>query len=172
MQLPRPITGDQASSRLSVVFYALILTVLIVALVLVDALLPAPTSAREMPFLPVRGLHRVVPVLPELPQPEGEILVDGEGIPLSDNPVWNLCVRGENIPVGVLRRNTDTTVHRRGWVRVAIPKSCDDYHRGSQHVWSHPDFADVQLYLADDGRLLGILTQGYVQKVYDSQTDL
>lgn len=168
MQLPRHSPLKQDSETLSVQFYALILTILIVGLALIDAFLPVPVDAREIPFLPVRGLHRVAKAPPALPVPKGEVLVDAEGRPLSRNPVWNLCVRGGDIPVGVLRRNTDTHAHRRGWVRLAVPKSCDDYRRGSPNVWSHPDFSDVQIYLSEDGRLLGILTEGYVIRSYES----
>jgi hypothetical protein len=153
MQFPRSSPSAAVPSSISVRLYALILTMLILVLVCIDVLLPDVDRAQAT----------------TLPVPRGVILTDDRGFPLSTNPVWNLCVRGSPVPVGVLRRNTDTVTHRRGRVRVSIPKSCDQYRIGSTHIWKHPDFLDAELYLSGEGKLLGVLTEGYVAKRFEAQ---
>ncbi|MEQ1849001.1 MAG: hypothetical protein ABL890_00205 [Candidatus Peribacteraceae bacterium] len=157
MQLPRPPSANGNYVRLRKSLYVLILLGLTMSLVLIDSVLP---EARAETLSP-------------LPEPLGVVFIDTAGYPLSANPVWNLCVRGSEIPVGVIRRNADTVTHRRGKVRVQIPKTCADYRIGKTNIWKHPDFLDVTVYLAHDGKLLGVVTEMYVsRRVTDYTTTL
>ncbi len=84
------------------------------------------------------------------------------GVVRSTNPVWNVCVSGHSIPLGLIRRNRDTYHYRRGHVKKEIPFTCRDYHRGDVSVWSHPDFPDLQLTLDSKGHLKGGIQEGYI----------
>lgn len=56
--------------------------------------------------------------------------VDSNGIPLSQNPVWNKCVRGTLNSLSDIRANPDIDEDGR-------PLTCADYH--TQDSWRHPD---------------------------------
>lgn len=81
---------------------------------------------------------------------------------LSSNPVWNVCISGKPISIGLIRRNRDVFDYRRGHLHVSIPYTCRDYHRGQLAVWKHPDFADLDLTLDPKGRLVGGVPAGFV----------
>jgi hypothetical protein len=100
--------------------------------------------------------HCSIPVSPRTVRLEQKQLrMDSRGRVLSSNAVWNACIRGENLTPAFLRSNSDAFIHRQGRVRVRIPLSCRDYHRGDLRVWQFPDDASVELVLDTHGKLLG-----------------
>lgn len=76
---------------------------------------------------------------------------------VSHNPVWNACVRSENLSVDLIRTNTDVFTHRQGRITKNIPYTCRDYHRGQQNLWLYPDQPGLQIFVDTKARLLGIL---------------
>lgn len=159
---------EPSQQPFSTTFFVLILFVLLGGLIAVDLCLPDTAEAKVMPLVLARGasashMHRILKdEPPPLPEPRGVVRVDPKGFIVSENPVWNKCVRGGVLPVGFIRANTDTTLHRQGRVRHLVPLSCRDYHRGHPQIWKHPDFPDLEVYLSREGKLLGLLTSGYV----------
>ena len=88
--------------------------------------------------------------------------LDTQGRVLSSNPVWNACIRGESLSLSFLRSNLDVYIHRQRRVRVRIPLTCRDYHRGDVRVWRFPEDPSVELVLDKKGRLLGDPPPEYV----------
>ncbi len=88
--------------------------------------------------------------------------VNKKGIVVSTNPVWNACVTGKKVSLGLIRANQDTYQHRQGAVEKDIPMTCRDYHRGDVNVWNHPDFPNLEITLDGKGRLIGDLPLGYI----------
>lgn len=84
------------------------------------------------------------------------------GIILSSNPVWNRCAAGGYISAGLIKSNTDVSMHRQGSIEVYRPLTCSNYHTNSENVWRHPDFADLFVTLDGKGHLVGKLPSGYV----------
>ncbi len=76
---------------------------------------------------------------------------------VSRNPVWNACIRSENLSVDLIRSNTDVFIHRQGRIVQKIPYTCRDYHRGPQNLWLYPDQPGLQIFVDSKARLLGIL---------------
>ncbi len=90
------------------------------------------------------------------------IRMNKDGVVVSSNPVWNVCVSGKTISQGLIESNTDTVSYRRGHVHVETPKTCSDYHKNSVGLWSHPDFPGLKLMLDSKGRISGTVPAGYV----------
>ena len=88
--------------------------------------------------------------------------VDRHGVVLTENPVWNACIRATPMSLSFLRSNTDTFLHRQRTVSVRIPYTCRDYHRGDPRVWTLPggDLSSA-VVLDSHGRLLGDAPVGY-----------
>jgi cysteine-rich repeat protein len=87
------------------------------------------------------------------------IRLDKLGRVATNNPVWNACIRGERIPLGIIKMNTDKVVFR-NWSR---PKSCSDYQKSSDvSVWKMPDGLELEVTLDSKGHLIGALPTGYV----------
>ncbi len=84
------------------------------------------------------------------------------GVILSSNPVWNRCAAGGYISSGLIKSNTDTSMHRQAAVEVYRPLTCSSYHTNNENVWRHPDFADLFVTLDAKGHLVGKLPSGYV----------
>lgn len=154
----------------TLVWFLLMLATLVVSLCVVESVLPARVYAMELPSGYEHVSRRLLrtpalrPLVKEtaLATPRGIVLVDQEGFAVSTNPVWNACVRGERVFVGFIHTNRDVYIHRQGRIRKEIPMTCRDYHRGNVSVWKHPDFLDAELYLDSKGKLLGVLTQGFI----------
>jgi|GEM_PF-3972601 len=125
-----------------------VLGALVSGLCVIEALLPESAHARG--------------ALSALPNPKGMIIVDTDGFVISRNPIWNSCTRSDRLLPSFLRSNPDTVTHRQGRIRVERPLSCKDYQVGIKNVWKHPDFLDVEVYLSTKGKLLGVLSSGYV----------
>jgi hypothetical protein len=83
------------------------------------------------------------------------IPLDAKGIPVSRNPVWNACVRGQGLSFDFIQSNTDRFEHRSGRLRVTRPWSCRDYHRGKLALWKYPDQPHTELLLDRRGKFLG-----------------
>lgn len=94
--------------------------------------------------------------------PVMEVHLRRDGVVVSSNLVWNVCVAGGPIGKDLIMRNRDTFEHRRGHVHRRIPYSCRDYHRGDRALWRHPDVPDLEVMLDDRGRLVGGLPWGYI----------
>ncbi len=90
------------------------------------------------------------------------VRVNKKGIVVSTNPVWNACVTGNKVSLGLIRANQDTYQHRQGAIEKDIPMTCRDYHRGDLNVWLHPDFPNLELTLDGKGRLVSDLPLGYI----------
>lgn len=90
------------------------------------------------------------------------VRVNKKGIVVSTNPVWNACVTGNKVSLGLIRANQDTYQHRQGAIEKDIPMTCRDYHRGDVNVWLHPDFPNLELTLDGKGRLVSDLPLGYI----------
>ncbi len=65
-----------------------------------------------------------VAVLPSFP-------VDKDGVPISTNPFWNMCIREAPMTFADLAKNPEVDSRGRHY-------SCDHYHR-SEYGWRHPD---------------------------------
>ncbi len=103
------------------------------------------------------------PVSAEIVRAKPKLLrIDPQGSVISSNPVWNACIRSSYLSPALLRSNQDVYEHRQGRIRVRIPFSCRDYHRGDLRVWQFPDDPSVQLVLDKRGRLLGDPPPEYV----------
>ena len=83
--------------------------------------------------------------------------LDTVGRPLSENPVWNACIRHEGLSADLLRDNRDVYVHRQRRIRVKIPLTCRDYHRGKDELWSYPDAPGAVLLLDARGRFVQLV---------------
>ncbi|MDD5055954.1 MAG: hypothetical protein PHZ00_06860 [Candidatus Peribacteraceae bacterium] len=90
------------------------------------------------------------------------IHLDRSGTPISSNPVWNACIRGQGITAALIKSNTDKALYRSGHQRTEIPWSCRDYHKGPIDVWTHPDFPGLSIVLDDRGRLMSALPADYL----------
>lgn len=75
---------------------------------------------------------------------------------ISKNPVWNACVRGENLSVDLIRMNADVFIHRQGRMIKKVPYTCRDYHPGPQNLWLYPDQPGLRIFVDKKARLLGI----------------
>ncbi len=85
-----------------------------------------------------------------------------DGVVVSSNPVWNVCVSGAPIRLGLIRHNRDTYHHRRGHMHRDIPLTCRDYHRGDTSVWKHPDFPELELTLDARGHVVAGIPSGFI----------
>lgn len=90
------------------------------------------------------------------------VRLSSEGVVRSTNPVWNVCISGHSVSLGLIRHNRETYHYRRGHVKKEIPLSCRDYHTGDIAVWSHPDFPGLEVTLDAKGHLKGGIQQGYI----------
>lgn len=86
------------------------------------------------------------------------------GTVVSQNPVWNACVSGTDLPLALIRSNKDTIMHRQGSLRKIFVRTCRDYHRGDLDLWQHPDYPGLEMQLDSKGRLLSGLPNGFVAK--------
>jgi len=151
-------------------WFLLVLAVLVSGLCIVEAMLPTPAYAHELPEGSVRVSRRFLVSEPIRIQPPAEIFpmllgtidVGDDGFVVSKNPVWNACIRGGYVLPGFIRMNPDRFLHRQGRVRKEIPLTCRDYRRGNPNVWRHPDFLSAEIFTRADGRFLGVLTEGFL----------
>lgn len=77
--------------------------------------------------------------------------------PVSSNPFWNACVRGETMTLEQIRANPDRN-------EDGLPRSCASYH--TQDSWFHPDLRVHFRWDPDTGRLA--LPQGYIPQMQQS----
>ncbi len=84
------------------------------------------------------------------------IPLDSSGIPVSNNDVWNACVRNQSLSADLIRENPDTFEHRQGRIRKKIPWSCRDYHRGEAGWWIYPDQVNTELLFTRNGQYIGV----------------
>ena len=87
------------------------------------------------------------------------IRLDKKGRVVSNNALWNACVRGDRIPLGLIQHNPDKIVDR----NYSRPKTCRDYNMGSDRsVWKMPGEFGIEVTVDAKGRLIGDLPTGYV----------
>lgn len=96
------------------------------------------------------------------PKPLTVIHLDTLGAVVSENPVWNACVRGSGITSALIKSNQDRSLQRTGRQRTWIPWSCRDYHKGPVDVWTHPDHPELSMVLDEHGKLVSALPVGYL----------
>lgn len=118
-----------------------------------DRFMIALTAPLDCLQTPVPSFSRESPNIVFLP-------VDAYGFPHSSNPVWNACVRGQGLSIDLIRSNHDTFLHRQGRIRLQIPWTCRDYHRGSLNIWLYPDVPGSQVLLDSRGRFVQIIQGG------------
>jgi hypothetical protein len=81
------------------------------------------------------------------------IRINADGYLVTSNPVVNACMRGK-ATLGLIQHNTDTVMHRQGSVITYRPRTCSDYHKGSDNVWLHPDYLSVHVMLNEKGQVM------------------
>ncbi len=99
------------------------------------------------------------PVLPERLSVQRELLLSlgSTNIPVSSNPVWNACVRNQELSFDLIQSNVDRFVHRQGSHRKELPWTCRDYHRGRLDDWIYrTNGYDLHILLSRKGEFLGI----------------
>lgn len=66
-----------------------------------------------------------------------EIQLDGSGVPVSSNTLWNKCIRGETVTLAEIKQNVLENEHE-GRTRNGVQLGdCGSYHTGS--IWYYPD---------------------------------
>jgi hypothetical protein len=80
------------------------------------------------------------------------IRVNADGFLVTSNPVVNACMRGK-ATLGLIQHNTDKIMHRQGAIVTYRPRTCSDYHKGSDNVWLHPDYIGLHVPLNDKGQV-------------------
>lgn len=143
-------------------------------LLLIDLSFASLASARLFPILSTEDFAPFSSSIPDFDKDEklhpsflrssspNILRLTKDGVVRSRNPVWNVCISGKPIRKGLVMRNVDTFEYRRGHVRLRIPFTCRDYHRGNLSVWRHPDFQDLDMFLDAKGRLIGGVPFPYI----------
>ncbi len=84
--------------------------------------------------------------------------IDADGYPISSNPVWNACIRGQGLSMALILSNPDHVEDRYGAGR---PLTCRDYHIGDVNVWTHPDHKGMEFTWIPETKKLTLPT-GFV----------
>lgn len=93
------------------------------------------------------------------------IRLNADGVVVSSNPVWNACVSGENVSLGLVKSNLDKVVDR----TFSRPKTCRDYHMGADaSAWKMPGAFGIEIHIDAKGHLIGALPTGFVAVRDDS----
>ena len=82
------------------------------------------------------------------------LLLGEDGYPVSNNKVWNLCVRGK-ATLADIRSNPDVVlIHR----HTVVHKSCDAYRYTASNEWKYPDdpFLTVTINSTADKPLVSV----------------
>ncbi len=81
--------------------------------------------------------------------------LDESGVPVSDNDLWNKCIRNERIFLEDVRNNIEITpedAHRR-----VLPRDCGSYHTGKNWL-----FPDLNIHFTWDGtKKVAVFPKGY-----------
>jgi len=86
-----------------------------------------------------------------------QVPLDANGVPVSENDLWNKCIRGERIYLDDVRNNKDSAPMGKTRLRN-LPDDCASYHTGNNWI-----FPDLNIHFTwEAAKKLASFPEGYV----------